>query len=522
MVYTTWFRPLVVSEDRDVRDTFPEFYYNPSIKKLWKKAIFVPDTNVLLDIYCYPPETSRALVKILSHLKDQDRLWIPYQFAQEYLKNLPYVRQNIREDFKRNKKALDTLSTDILNFLTGFNEVTDFNLDKSIGEIKVTFKTIKKGLQEFREKHEARLENDNLENVVEELLVGIIGCQFPPEQLVKAYDDGALRFRLRQPPGFKDAGKDESRRYGDLIGWLQIISYVQGLERKHPIIMITSDSSGHDWFYKPALDGKTRGPRPELVGEMRAKADVDFYIHETWEFIELANEYLDLDAPIPETTIKEAKRPRKPSVMYDPVSGISKTAGLSLHMDRNNQIQQTLKDLYGPVDLSEQLQQTLKDLYEPVDLSKQMQQTLKDLYGPVDLSKQMQQTLKDLYGPVDLSEQLQQTLKDLHAPVDLSKQMQQTLKDLYGPVDLSKQMRQTLKDLQAPVDLSKQIQQTVKDLQQQTDVNALIRRARPSLADVARNAREAGLSSKKPVDTAERSREILTNRNEESTPSDDE
>ena len=498
-----------------MRDSFPEFYYNPSIKELWKNAIFVPDANVLLDIYCYPPETSRALLKILEHLKDQDRLWIPHQFAQEYLKNLPYIRQNIREEFKRNKKALDTLSTGMLNLLTNFDEVTDFDLDKPIGEIKNIFQLIKKGLQEYRKKHEERLENDNLEDVVEKLLEGIIGRQFPSERLIEAYDDGARRFRLRQPPGFKDTGKDESRRYGDLIGWLQIINHMQGLEEKIPVIMITNDSSGNDWFYKPALDGKIRGPRPELVKEMRDKAEVDFYIHQTGEFIELADKYLTLGERIPETTIKVGKRPRRNSALNDPLKVRFDAGMIPPQFDRYDQVQNAL--IQQPeIDFNKQMQQTLENLQPQIDINEQIQKAIGNLQPQIDINEQIQKALGNLQPQIDINEQIQKALGNLQPQIDINEQIQKALGNLQPQIDINEQIQKALGNLQPQIDINEQIQKALGNLQPQVDLGALTRRATISLADIARNAKEAGLSSTNTVNTADRSREILSRKEDES------
>ena len=38
-----------------MRDVFPEYYFKPDEKKLWKNAVFVPDTNVLLDVFHFSP-----------------------------------------------------------------------------------------------------------------------------------------------------------------------------------------------------------------------------------------------------------------------------------------------------------------------------------------------------------------------------------------------------------------------------------------------------------------------------------
>jgi hypothetical protein len=60
-------------------------YYRPSeetFKELWGKCIFVPDTNMLLNIYRYSEATTNELIGILEKISPQ--LWIPYQIGLEY------------------------------------------------------------------------------------------------------------------------------------------------------------------------------------------------------------------------------------------------------------------------------------------------------------------------------------------------------------------------------------------------------------------------------------------------------
>lgn len=67
-----------------MRDLFPGFYKSTEqeISTLWQEGIFVFDTNMLLHVYRYSPETRERFFETLSQLKD--RLWIPYQAANEY------------------------------------------------------------------------------------------------------------------------------------------------------------------------------------------------------------------------------------------------------------------------------------------------------------------------------------------------------------------------------------------------------------------------------------------------------
>lgn len=289
-----------------MRKRFPEYFYDPDIKKMWKTAIFVPDTNVLLDIFRFPPTSSEGLLKILKHLKDQDRLWIPYQFAHEYLKELPRIKYDIQEDGKQRMKILNQWSKNVVDKLNEFDDLTDYELGGKITKIECIFKAIRGGLQEHREKHRKRLDTEDLKGEIAKLFADRIGDPYSDQELVKIYEKGEWRYKMRRPPGFKDENKPVSQRYGDLVGWLQIIEFAGDQDTKQPIIMITRDSSGDDWFYKPEVHKDEVAPRPELVKEMRNKAGVDFYLYQTGEFMELANEYLKDDL-VSETAIEEAK-----------------------------------------------------------------------------------------------------------------------------------------------------------------------------------------------------------------------
>ncbi|TIH28598.1 hypothetical protein D4765_18385 [Subtercola vilae] len=65
------------------REYFPP---TPSeIKKFWKSATVVVDTNVLLSLYRTSDATSKTLGEVLASLSD--RLWMPHQVGLEYSRN---------------------------------------------------------------------------------------------------------------------------------------------------------------------------------------------------------------------------------------------------------------------------------------------------------------------------------------------------------------------------------------------------------------------------------------------------
>ncbi|RYD02484.1 hypothetical protein N752_24455 [Desulforamulus aquiferis] len=63
-------------------------YKDEEFKELWEKAIFVVDTNILINFYKYKSkESTKSLLDILMKLKADNRLWIPHQVALEYFFN---------------------------------------------------------------------------------------------------------------------------------------------------------------------------------------------------------------------------------------------------------------------------------------------------------------------------------------------------------------------------------------------------------------------------------------------------
>ena len=276
-----------------MKKSFPE-YYDSEIKKLWREAIFVFDANVLLDVYRFSPKTSEALISILNHEKVESRIWIPNHYAYEYHKNLTKIRGNVRKDYNDRSNELNRICGNIIERLEEFSKKTGFEIDEGTLEgIKSNYQnnltepieSITSKFSEFQKLHHDRLSTNSLEEKIAKLFKGKVGPAYCNEELEKIYAEGKTRFDRRIPPGFKrrDREKGEPQCYGDLVGWFQIIKHVQDAKVKRPIIMITDDSSGEDWFDKP--EGKPKGPRPELVKEIREKAGVSFYLYKTKQFI---------------------------------------------------------------------------------------------------------------------------------------------------------------------------------------------------------------------------------------------
>jgi hypothetical protein len=72
-----------------------------------------------------------------------------------------------------------------------------------------------------------------------------------------------------------------------LVLWYQVLD--KAASEKVPVIIVTDDVK-EDWWWRH--EGKIIGPNPDLVEEIRGKADVGFYMYVSDQFMEYARQYL--------------------------------------------------------------------------------------------------------------------------------------------------------------------------------------------------------------------------------------
>ena len=284
-----------------MKSKFPEYYFD--FKTMWQQAIFVFDANVLLNVYRLTPSASTDLLTILDGL--QDRIWIPYQFAKEYHNGLHFVEKDIKSRYSQAKNKLRDIKKKALDSLKELSDPTEFNISE--GQVEAVGRAIdavSDELSGFENDHNRRLQDENIREKIAELFDGRVGKATALTDKKEIYKVGAKRYENCIPPGYKDKGK-KSNPYGDLVAWFEILENAKALDKS--IIMISDDSSSDDWFQ--ISGSEVRGPRRELVDEMRTKADVDFYLYQTWELLKLAKQYLPgLGDLVQDKTIEEVRR----------------------------------------------------------------------------------------------------------------------------------------------------------------------------------------------------------------------
>lgn len=299
-----------------MKDLFRGYYRldDSELKVLWDSAIFIFDSNVLLNLYRYKPKTRDQLITVMEKLAG--RVWIPYHVALEYQKNRISVISEQRQKFVKAKAILENFPSYVEQEFSRqeikkrHSHIDDNEFSREIKAVVEKF--IKKLTQQ---ESESLIDNsdDNIRLKLDTLFLNSVGSK-PKDQdwLDKLYSEGEKRYEHKIPPGFEDSKKGKEAysyggliyksKFGDLIVWKQIIEHAHKNKIKN-IIFITGDYK-KDWWYE--VGGKTIGILPELTEEIKINADVErFYAYSMERFLEYSNVYLK--AKIDEESIEDVR-----------------------------------------------------------------------------------------------------------------------------------------------------------------------------------------------------------------------
>jgi PIN domain-containing protein len=281
-----------------MKKAFPG-YQSRTPSKLWASCIFAFDANALLDLYRMTGESRAQLLSILDRLKD--RVWLPHQAALEYLENrFEVIRVGIELRARISKWTHDATE----RFRKEFDRYRQYQWVDVERWVKILSRTCEEIDQQL-DKEKWELEGFENFDPIEKRLSEI----FADERLGKPYSDtlevfsrAEQRIKLSIPPGFKDAAqKKDYHRYGDVVLWFQLLEFAKSSQKA--IVFVTGDSK-EDWWQRQ--NGKTVGPRPELIQEMHVVAGVAFHMYTPATFIEHAGKYLELQREA--TKIKAAAK----------------------------------------------------------------------------------------------------------------------------------------------------------------------------------------------------------------------
>ena len=256
---------------------------------IWDNCIFVFDTNILLNLYRYPNKISRLLLTSMRDL--QDKIWLPYNVVEEFIKN----RQNIIISKNNDINRMDKVSGD---YIEEWCKLLKLNIDDT--EIKDISLNISNWIEKIKKEYIIDSSNDTILEELVRLFDEKVGVQYSEEELIDIKKIAEQRYKKEIPPGFKDTNKkkneNDNNMYGDYIIWRQILDYSK--VNSCNIIFITQDNK-EDWWNR--VSGKTLGPRYELRKEFNDVSNMEFHMYSMEKFLKIHKN-------IGENVISEIKR----------------------------------------------------------------------------------------------------------------------------------------------------------------------------------------------------------------------
>jgi PIN like domain len=244
---------------------------------LLTSGLVIPDTNVFLNLYRYNEQTRSDLLTVLSGLGK--RLWVPRQVMEEFWRNREGVLRDPRDTEKTATELMGQREKAVITFRRWANRV---GLPPQRGNqlIKVltgAFDEVISGVGELADREASQFARDTNKDPVlaslEPILYGNIGRAMDKADYAAAMEEAKKRGVEKRPPGYKDADKQDSAAAGDYLVWTQILREAKLRERD--VLMVTGDVK-EDWWRRE--HGELRGPRPELVDEMRVSAGVRLFM----------------------------------------------------------------------------------------------------------------------------------------------------------------------------------------------------------------------------------------------------
>ncbi len=274
------------------------------------EGLVVADTNVLLNLYRYNLQTRTDLLSALGRLGD--RLWMPNQVLREFWRNREGAVRDPEDAAEKAMEALQNLSDAAVQALrTWTNRVA---LDPTRRDVlQVAIRTGFNGaLDAIRNSVEPKATSEALDTntdsvlrMLDEAFKGRVAAPWTADERAAAVLVGLQRAEASIPPGYLDAkakADDPERAVGDYLVWEEVVR--EAGRRKCDVLIVTGDVK-EDWW-RQNKQGETRGPRVELVAEMRERAGVRLFMLRPESFLVLARRILNVE--IQEESLKDVER----------------------------------------------------------------------------------------------------------------------------------------------------------------------------------------------------------------------
>lgn len=284
-----------------------EAFRSPNSKdyaRVMKDGFVALDTNVLLNLYRYNTQTRNDLLSILEQLGD--RLWIPNQVLAEFWRNRESAIHDPQAQAQKTVKELRELGGNSVKVLNAWANRVALPVHRKVEISKVIDESFQKAIDEIMSlvDEELKTMRDTNEDPIvarlEAAFCGRVGAPFPSAEFDELRARGAKRIQDKVPPGYKDR-EDKEDPLGDFFVWEQLVG--EAARRKCDVLFVTADVK-EDWWR--VVQGQTRGPRPELVQEMRERAGTRLLLSRPESFLTHASQVLAVK--VDEASVKDVER----------------------------------------------------------------------------------------------------------------------------------------------------------------------------------------------------------------------
>lgn len=303
-----------------IRDLFPGYLGKSegTIREIWENGAVFVDANVLLSLYTYSDETLKEFKKVFSNNKFSNRIFITYQVGLEYSRNRIKRTNHQNEAFDQIKKKIEENRNELESWIRREYRFHSFIDLSAIGQIinQAASDAIRSiGSQNSKDMEE---KYKNLDQFIIDM-VGFRITDKPSEsRLNEIFKDGKSRYERLIPPGFEDRKKpDDSRTYGDLTAWLEMIRYAK--DNSITSLIYVTDDLKDDWWWRE--NGRIVGPHPLLVQEMLDNG-VAYHQYTSESFLKFASE--EIGGSASKEALSEAREVAKKQPEGIKYAGIAK------------------------------------------------------------------------------------------------------------------------------------------------------------------------------------------------------
>jgi predicted nucleic acid-binding protein len=269
---------------------------------LWENATFVFDTNFLLDLYRGSRSRTEDFLKILE--KIQDRVWLPYQVADEFFNRREEVIDKEKASFQEAKSLLKKWKDDLHSFnalkgkLEQSGRIVLSEVESLYDEQTAYFDAVNRVEEAFLERIEQLTDEHSFLNAEEDSILdrlhvlfnAKIGDPIDEKTLQSRYKEAEDRYKQSKPPGFMDSKKDGNRKYGDYLIWREILDFAK--KESCPIIFVTGDKK-EDWWNKKK--GEITSPHTGLRREFQEDVKQLFWMYQPARFLEIARDRFNVE-----------------------------------------------------------------------------------------------------------------------------------------------------------------------------------------------------------------------------------